>query len=114
MAHPMQDGWRQVASSRKARALPKHGGARTGAGKPRIGDGLAKNRTLRLDDLSWERLCECGASQFVRRMLALDLSETELCELEARGGDWLREQLAKPSRKARQPRNPESSHLPAR
>lgn len=105
MTHPMQEGWQQVASSRKARMLPPHGGPRAGAGKPRVAKGLAKNRTVRLDDESWKQLCDYGSSKFVRAMLALGLTACELRELEARGGDWLREQLAKPARK------PSSRHL---
>ncbi|MDU4254506.1 hypothetical protein [Pseudomonas sp.] len=96
--------WVKVSTSRKADALPSHGGARAGAGHPGVGTGPAKQRGLALDDANYALYKERGGVMFLRQVLAsgLDLNAQEWADLEQLGGvAWLRQQMAAGMKKHR-------------
>ncbi|CRN71090.1 hypothetical protein PAERUG_P40_Scotland_4_VIM_2_09_12_04237 [Pseudomonas aeruginosa] len=89
--------WTKVADSKKAEALPSHGGKRPGAGKPLIGPGPSKQRGFRMDDENYARFMKLGGTKFLRKVVAsgLDLTSKEWADLEKLGGvAWLRKQMA--------------------
>lgn len=87
--------WSKVADSKKADALPSHGGKRPGAGKPLLGSGPSTPRGFRMDDENYDRFMELGGASFLRKVLASGLTSKELADLEALGGmAWLRKQMA--------------------
>jgi len=55
-----------IASKPEAGAKPKHGGARVGAGKPKIAN-PAKHRSIRLNDADYATFMKLGGAEWLRR-----------------------------------------------
>lgn len=94
--------WTKIATSRKANALPEHGGPRPDSGRNRVGETLSRSRGISLDDERYAVFLERGGVRFLRQAIdsGLDLTEQEWETFSRLGGvEWLRKQMVGAAKK---------------